>query len=214
MKSFNVFPSIAEERTNKCPSNISNTQSSVSILLNITAHSPQPLLETLFFLSILPCNPNLVLFLPLGLLFLSPLPTCTSFAWPINAQCPTDPPFLTSLGDSIPSQLALCSSDSQFFFLYGNCTFDLQTHIIHSPPLSLDVSWGPQTKGFRNDFPISQHVHLSAFPILVNDTISRQKPVSILNFSLRLPLQHPPLIQSIRNPVSTATTITHPDCLQ
>lgn len=199
MKSFNVFPSIAEERTNKHPSNISNTQSSVSILLNITAHSPQPPPETLFFLSILACSTNLVLFLPFGLLLLGPLTTCTSSAWP---QCPTDPPFLTSLGDFIPSQLALCSSDSQFFFLYGNCTFDLQTHIIHSPPLSLDVSWGPQTKGFQNDFPISQHVHLSAFPILVNDTISRQKPVSILNFSLPLSLQHPPLIQSIRNPVN------------
>lgn len=200
MKAFNVFPSIAEERTNKRPSNISNAQSSVSVLLSITAHSPQPPPETLFFLSILPCNTNLVLFLPFGLLLLGPLTTCTSSAWP---QCPTGPPFLTSLGDIIPSQLALCFSDSQFFFFSLWKLYLWSTDSYSTQPPSLPGCFmRTPNQSFQNDFPISQHVHLSAFPILVNDTISRQKPVSILNFSLPLSLQHPPLIQSIRNPVN------------
>ena len=76
----------------------------------------------------------------------------------------------------------------------------------------------PQTKVFQNDFPISQHVALPAFPILVHDTISGQKPVSILSFcysssttTYRWRMDIP---QPIRNPISTAITISQLDCLQ
>jgi hypothetical protein len=73
---------------------------------------------------------------------------------------------------------------------------------------------GEKPKVFKLICPIYQHDHLLAFPISITDSISRQKPISILNFFLILFLLHPPLIQSIKNSVSIATTISHPDYLQ
>lgn len=101
-------------------SNIPNTQGSFSILLNLTAYSPQPLGIPLLS-GILLCNTIPVVSIIWAILS-RPLTPCTFFAWPLNARlAPTDPPFLTFLGHSIPSNLALCPNDSQIF-ICRNCT--------------------------------------------------------------------------------------------
>lgn len=138
----------------------------------------------------------------LGCIFLDSL-ELSALPRPLN----NDPlsSILTSLGDFTPFHIALCSKNSQTFISMSTIPL-ICRHILHSPPLSLDVSWVPQTKGFQNDFSISQHAYLSAFPVSVNDSISRQKAYINSQF-LSVPSPPPPArnpIQSIRNLVSTA----------
>lgn len=62
------FLHIAEERTSKYSGKVSNTQCSVSVLLNLTAPSPRPHPETFTPSGVLLGHTTLLFFLPLGLL--------------------------------------------------------------------------------------------------------------------------------------------------
>ena len=144
MKSFNAFISTSEERTNKCPSNIPNTQGSFSILLNLTAHSPQPPLESLFFLGILLCKSSFISIIwavlssaSYNLCFLCLASKCWVSHWPSLLDIP---------GSFHPFKPSFMPQWFSNFYLHGNCTSDLQTPIIHSSPFPEYFTGTPKQK--------------------------------------------------------------------
>lgn len=165
MKSFNAFISTSEEEQINVPVTFPNTQGSFSILLNLTTYSPQPPLESLFFLGTLLCNTIPVVYY-LGnsfpasftLYFLCLASKYWVSHWPS--------PSWHSWVIQIPSNLALCPNDSQIFIsmktaplIYRLLQYTISPfpeYFTGTPKQSLP-KWLP---------PISQHVALPAFPHL------------------------------------------------
>lgn len=145
MKSFNAFISTSEERTNKCPSNIPNTQGSFSILLNLTAYSPQPPLESLFFLGILLCNTIPVVYY-LGNSFPGLLQLVLSLPGLYKYWVSHWPSLLDIPGSFHSFKPSFMSQWFSNFHLHENCTSDLQTPTIHSSPFPGYFTGTPKQK--------------------------------------------------------------------
>lgn len=133
--------------------------------------------------------PSCLLF---GQFFPRPLTPCTFFAWPLNTGCPTDPPFLTFLGHSVPSNLALCPNDSQIFISMKTAPL-IYRLLQYTVPLSLNISQGPPNKSLPKWLPHLPTCRFASFPHLGTQHYFGTKTCIYPQFLLFLLHHHIPL---------------------